>query len=197
MICFTTILIISQTKTVSSFLPDSLFKHRQWNKHPLENPEKQTRARVLPLRTWDIKTPPNTLRALFSSSGEVDEFLHWLSIDVADCPWQYDSFIPPTPRPHRLQGSWSWFIGVPVCSRPPSPQKLMTAHNYAAAPEIYWRRFANRSWNAHEQNAQMVQELESPAGDLWEFGLMKKNDINGDPERLVYRCNENVVDLKT
>lgn len=174
MICFTTLLIMSQTKTVSA-CPLTLYSDTDNEINIPLNPEKQTRARDLPLRTWDIKTPPNTLRALFSSSGEVDEFLHWLSIDVADCPWQDDSFIPH-PRPHRLQGSWSWFIGVPVCSRPPSPRKLMTAHNYAAAPEIYWRRFANRSWNAHEQNAQMVQELESPAGDRWEFTEVRADE---------------------
>lgn len=75
---------------------NSLFRHRQWNKHPLKSGETNT-STGSPLRTWDIKTPPNTLRALFSSSGEVDEFLHWLSIDVADCPWQDDSFIPPPP----------------------------------------------------------------------------------------------------
>lgn len=104
MICFTTLLIMSQTKTVSA-CPLTLYSDTDNEINIPLTPEKQTRARVLPLRTWDIKTPPNTLRALFSFSGEVDEFLHWLSIDVADCPWQDDSFIPPpqpTPSPGVL-----------------------------------------------------------------------------------------------
>lgn len=163
-----------QTKTVSA-CPLTLYSDTDIEINIPLNPENQTRALVLPLRTWDIKTPPNTLRALFSSSGEVDEFLHWLSIDVADCPWQDDSFIPPpppTPSPGVL-------ILIYRCSSllaAPLPPNLTTAHNYAAAPEIYWRRFANRSWNAHEQNAQMVQELESPAGDRWEFAEVRADE---------------------
>lgn len=165
---------MSQTKTVSA-CPLTLYSDTDNKINIPLNPEKQTRARVLPLRTWDIKTPPNTLRALFSSSGEVDEFLHWLSIDVADCPWQDDSFIPPPP-PTTSPGVLILIYRCSSLLAAPLPQKLMTAHNYEAAPEIYWRRFANRSWNAHEQNAQMVQELESPAGDRWEFAEVRADE---------------------
>lgn len=186
MICFTTLLIMSQTKTVSAC---SLFRHRLWNKHPLKSGESNTSMGSPPenVRYQNTAEHPKGSFFLLGGSGWVPPLTQYWCGRLSLTGWLIH---PPHPRPHRLQGSWSWFIGVPVCSRPPSPQKLMTAHNYAAAPEIYWRRFANRSWNAHEQNAQMVQELESPAGDRWEFGLMKKNDINGDPERLVYRCNE-------
>lgn len=175
---------------------NSLCRHRQWNKHPLKSGETNMSTGSPPenVRYQNTAEHPKGSFFLLGGSGWVPPLTQYWCGRLSLTGWLIH---PPTPARTVSRGPDPDLSVFQFARGPPSPRKLMTAHNYATAPEIYWRRFANRSWNAHEQNAQMVQELESPAGDRREFGLMKKNDINEDPERLVYRCNDNVVDLKT